>query len=168
MKDHSTPSTDHLPPTPHRQIRRATRQREQTNLRLCIYNRNTLHMTAATTPPIHVLRGILRYVKKTSPSSTTAPTASTAASNATSQPTTEHQSLHQHIISQYKASASVSPERANVLRGIAYDYWMLKADLVERARLHEIDAGADTKLSPMELSKRAAARAGLQLPKMDD
>lgn len=45
---------------------------------------------------------------------------------------------------------------------------MLKADLVERARLHEIDAGADTKLSPMELSKRAAARAGLQLPKMDD
>jgi hypothetical protein len=164
MKDHSTPSVDHLPPTPHRQIRRATRQREQTNLRLCIY----LHMTAATTPPIHVLRGILRYVKKTSPSSTTAPTASTAASNATSQPTTEHQSLHQHIISQYKASASVSPERANVLRGIAYDYWMLKADLVERARLHEIDAGADTKLSPMELSKRAAARAGLQLPKMDD
>jgi hypothetical protein len=40
-------------------------------------------------------------------------------------------------------------------------------DLKERARLHELDQGADEKLSPKELSRRAAARAGLQLPVLD-
>jgi hypothetical protein len=30
--------------------------------------------------------------------------------------------------------------------------------------LYELDAGAEKKLSPKEMSRRAAARAGLQLP----
>ena len=52
-------------------------------------------------------------------------------------------------------------------RRIAYDFFILRKDLTERARLHELDQGADEKLSPKELSRRAAARAGLQLPKLD-
>jgi len=54
------------------------------------------------------------------------------------------------------------------LRKIAYDYLNLKQDLTERGRLHDLDAGAEEKLSPKELSRRAAARAGLQLPKIDE
>lgn len=50
---------------------------------------------------------------------------------------------------------------------MAYDFYTLQADLFERARLHELDAGADVKLSPKELSRRAAARAGLQLPNLN-
>ena len=53
------------------------------------------------------------------------------------------------------------------LRNMAHDFYVLQSDLAERARLHELDAGADIKLSPKELSRRAAARAGLQLPDLD-
>ncbi len=47
---------------------------------------------------------------------------------------------------------------------MAYNFHILKKDLKERGRLHELDGGAEVKLSPKELSRRAAARAGLQLP----
>mmetsp|Transcript_22641 Transcript_22641/g.34196 ORF Transcript_22641/g.34196 Transcript_22641/m.34196 type:complete len:125 (-) Transcript_22641:1031-1405(-) len=119
-------------------------------------------MTAASTPPIHVLRGILRHIKKTAPSSSTA-AAATSQSNSSSE-----LSLHQHVISQYRQSISATPQQAQHLRKVAYDYLNLKKDLVERGRLHELDSGADMKLSPRELSRRAAARAGLQLPVMDE
>ena len=58
-------------------------------------------------------------------------------------------------------------EMATPQRNMAYDFYVLQSDLAERARLHELDAGADVKLSPKELSRRAAARAGLQLPDLD-
>ena len=132
-------------------------------------------MTAAATPPLHVLRGILRHIK-TKPSTetnnfnaATSATASSSSSTSVAQPQdSSQQSLQQHILSQYRASKSIPPPKATALRNVAYDYWMLKKDLVERARLHEMDAGADEKLSPRELSRRSAARAGLQLPKMDE
>jgi hypothetical protein len=53
------------------------------------------------------------------------------------------------------------------LKRLAKNYLQLKQDLTERQRLYVLDAGADMVLSPMELSRRAAARAGLQLPKLD-
>jgi len=113
---------------------------------------------SASTPPLHVLRGILRSVKvKSSPSNFTSPSQVAAANNI--QPT-----LQQHIISQYRESQSLPPNEAKIQRKIAYEYYILKQDLTERARLHEIDQGADEKLSPDELSRRAAARVGLQLP----
>ena len=122
-------------------------------------------MTAATTPPIHVLRGILRLVKKKS-----SPNAAAVATSTSSQLTNSGNelSLHQHVISQYRQSISATPQQAQHLRKIAYDYLNLKKDLTERGRLHELDSGADVKLSPKELSRRAAARAGLQLPVMDN
>lgn len=63
---------------------------------------------------------------------------------------------------------NISPKSATALRTMAYDFYTLQSDLAERARLHELDAGADVKLSPKELSRRAAARAGLQLPNLDN
>ncbi|KAL7540346.1 hypothetical protein ACHAXR_010043 [Thalassiosira sp. AJA248-18] len=130
-------------------------------------------MTAASTPPLHVLRGIMRLIK-TSPSKpmpvSTAPAAVAAAarSSESSQPTnTSELTLGQHIILQYRQSQSLPPYKAKIQRQIAYDYFILKQDLTERARLHELDQGADEKLSPKELNRRSAARAGLQLPKLD-
>ena len=75
--------------------------------------------------------------------------------------------LREHIIVEYRKNMSVPPQREVFLRKIAYDYLVLKDDLTERARLHELDGGADTKLTPAELTRRAAARAGLQVPKLD-
>jgi hypothetical protein len=51
-----------------------------------------------------------------------------------------------------------------VLRKVAYDFYTLQKDLAERARLYEMDMGAEKVLSPKQLSQRAAARSGLQLP----
>ena len=124
-------------------------------------------MSAATTPPLHVLRGILRCIK-TSPSSALSASASSTISPAASTVATNNQlTIQQHIITQYRESKSLPPKEATIPRQIAYHYYILKQDLTERARLHELDQGADEKLSPKELSRRAAARAGLQLPKMD-
>ena len=125
-------------------------------------------MSAAITPPLHVLRGILRYIKTSSPSSALSASASSTISPAASTVATNNQlTIQQHIITQYRESKSLPPKEATRQRQIAYHYYMLKQDLTERARLHELDQGADEKLSPKELSRRAAARAGLQLPKLD-
>ena len=125
-------------------------------------------MSAATTPPLHVLRGILRCMKKSSPSSSSTHSISPAASTVAANNNNDQQlSTQQHIISQYRQSKSLPPHKAKIQRQIAYDYYILKQDLVERGRLHDLDQGADEKLSPHELTRRSAARAGLQLPKLD-
>mmetsp|Transcript_26051 Transcript_26051/g.39431 ORF Transcript_26051/g.39431 Transcript_26051/m.39431 type:complete len:112 (+) Transcript_26051:29-364(+) len=46
-------------------------------------------------------------------------------------------------------------------------YNQLLGDLQERKRLFKLDTSAENQLSPKEMSRRAAARAGLQLPKLD-
>lgn len=47
---------------------------------------------------------------------------------------------------------------------MAETFHSLQQDLVERGRLYRLDASAEAVLSPREVSRRAAARAGLQLP----
>ena len=107
-------------------------------------------MTAGTTPPLHVLRGIIRHIR--------------SVSKQTKVNMNGQNPLEKHVLSQYRSSQHVGQDEGAYLRKVAYDYWILKQDLVERARLHELDGGAEVKLSPKELSRRAAARAGLQLP----
>jgi hypothetical protein len=107
-------------------------------------------------------------MKRSPPSkSLIVPVAATAVQPGSTQPTNAPVTLRQHIISQYRLCRSLPPQKANIQQQIAYDFYMLKRDLKERARLHELDQGADEKLSPKELSRRAAARAGLQLPELD-
>jgi hypothetical protein len=107
---------------------------------------------SSKTKPIHVLRGILHRLKvKTDKVDNTTNSATKS-----------------YIMEQYRLNKTVSsPEKATELRKLAFDYFRLKTDLAERERLYEIDAGADVKLTPKELSRRAAARAGLQLPDLD-
>lgn len=50
---------------------------------------------------------------------------------------------------------------------LAYEYLTLRQHMDERKRLQQLDSGVETKLSPREMSRRAAARAGLQLPDLD-
>jgi hypothetical protein len=100
-------------------------------------------MTVANKPTLHVLRGILRRLKTKTDSS--AP-------------------RRQYVLEQYRLHQSTDEKEAESLRKLAYDYSVLLGDLKERARLYELDAGAEKKLSPKEMSRRAAARAGLQLP----
>jgi hypothetical protein len=61
-------------------------------------------------------------------------------------------------------TVALSDTERERLQKLAEDYYLLKRDLVSRAELHALDAGADQILTPMETSRRAAARAGLQLP----
>jgi len=107
-------------------------------------------------------------MKKSAPSkSSTAPVATTSVQPGSTQPANAQVTLRQHIISQYRLCRSLPPSKVDIQQQIAYDFYILKKDLKERARLHELDQGADEKLSPKELSRRAAARAGLQLPVLD-
>ncbi len=124
-------------------------------------------MTASRTPPLHVLRGIIRHLRskpaQKRPISRSSPAVGTEASSDQLQIP-----LIGHVISQYRAAQSASSSEADQLRKMAYDFLALKDDLAERARLHELDGGAEVKLSPMEMSRRAAARAGLQLPEVNE
>ena len=137
-------------------------------------------MSASPTPPLHVLRGILRLIKSPAPmsrpssSSGESGRAAAAAAAQSQSPSTasesapaEQSALRRRVISQYRQNMDLPPREARVQRNLAHDYWILKKDLAERARLHELDAGAEEKLTPMEMSRRAAARSGLQLPEMD-
>lgn len=65
-------------------------------------------------------------------------------------------------VAQYRETSNAS------LSKISESYSKLLSDLKERKRLHYLDTGADLILTPKELSRRAAARAGLQLPILDE
>mmetsp|Transcript_130676 Transcript_130676/g.194693 ORF Transcript_130676/g.194693 Transcript_130676/m.194693 type:complete len:110 (+) Transcript_130676:143-472(+) len=104
-------------------------------------------------PPLHVLRAILRCLKVKS---------EVAGENSTSSAT------RKYIMEQYRASESLSLEAAEPLRNMADDYLSLQKDIAERARLHKLDTGVENQLSPKEMSRRAAARAGLQLPDLGE
>lgn len=52
-------------------------------------------------------------------------------------------------------------------RKFAIDYSSLLTDLQERKKLQDLDAGIEAQVSPKEMSRRAAARAGLQLPNLN-
>jgi hypothetical protein len=75
-----------------------------------------------------------------------------------------------HLIAQYRAHAEIemTSTQAEQLRQQAFDFYRLRRDLAERTRLLAMDTGADQILSPREMSRRAAARTGLQLPKLDE
>ena len=116
------------------------------------HHTKTTAMAPTKTPPLHVLRGILRRLRVENHLGTPGGRDATRA----------------HVLSQYRQNKTVSsPELMEQLRKIAYDYMKLKDDISERDRLYKIDTGAEVQLSPRELSRRAAARTGLQLPQLD-
>ena len=105
---------------------------------------HTVSMVSAK-PPIHVLRGILRLLKRGDSSNIVA--------------------TREYILEEYRRSKHISSlSKVQELQKLALDYYSLKEDLAERERLQKLDTGAEVQLSPKEMSRRAAARAGLQLP----
>ncbi|CAJ1965892.1 unnamed protein product [Cylindrotheca closterium] len=112
-------------------------------------------MSAAKTPPIHVLRGLLRYAKS-------AREVDASAVVLKSSPTQDF------ILAQFRESKDLSESQdIQRRRKLAFDFLTLKQDIAERERLQKLDSGAEVQLSPKEMSRRAAARAGLQLPDLN-
>jgi hypothetical protein len=109
-------------------------------------------MIRSKTPPLNILRGILRQLKVTA-----------------DKPNLQNNSaIRKYVIEQYRASQKISSqEKVDQLQKLAWDFFMLKQDMAERERLHKLDAGVEVKLSPKEMSRRAAARAGLRLPDLN-
>ena len=117
-------------------------------------------MTAQSPPPLHVLRGILRLLRTPKLPKELAKKAPIQQGHLNS--------TRPFVLERYRASQhEKSPETIERLRKVAYDYYMLQEALQERGRLYQLDTGAEVVLSPKEMSRRAAARAGLQLPKLN-
>ena len=116
-------------------------------------------MATTATKPLHVLRGILRNLKTELPTELAAKKAASDTAVATTRT---------FVLDQYRAARQVSsPEKTAHLQSFASEFLALQEDLKERNRLYELDTGAETVLTPMEMSRRAAARAGLQLPDLN-
>mmetsp|Transcript_22666 Transcript_22666/g.37493 ORF Transcript_22666/g.37493 Transcript_22666/m.37493 type:complete len:121 (-) Transcript_22666:114-476(-) len=99
-------------------------------------------MTASSSTPRHVVRSILQKLRtnvKLVGGDSSAPTRQFALSKSREAPLQEW-----------------SKHYSNLLEG-----------LKERQRLYDIDTGAENKLTPSELSRRAAARCGLDLPELN-
>eukprot|EP00535_Pseudo-nitzschia_heimii_P008571 CAMPEP_0197175002 /NCGR_PEP_ID=MMETSP1423-20130617/1337_1 /TAXON_ID=476441 /ORGANISM="Pseudo-nitzschia heimii, Strain UNC1101" /LENGTH=140 /DNA_ID=CAMNT_0042624039 /DNA_START=166 /DNA_END=588 /DNA_ORIENTATION=- len=128
-------------------------------------------------PAKHVLRGILRSLRVN--------TAEFPAVQRQQQQQQQQQGLRstmKYVLERYRsnqelrkesndatsaAAANANTVRDRELRKMAYEYMILRRDIDERSQLQKLDTGAENQLSPLEMSRRAAARAGLQLPKLD-
>jgi hypothetical protein len=117
---------------------------------------------SATTPPLHVLRGLLRRLR-------TPPLAPDLAKR---QQLLEHHRISPtatYVLEQYRANVnSADPLLKQKLRKMAVDAARLADALSERKKLYAMDAGAEEQLTGTELTRRAAARAGLLPPDMDE
>eukprot|EP00979_Chaetoceros_neogracilis_P012544 scaffold3351_cov192-Chaetoceros_neogracile.AAC.3 len=122
-------------------------------------------MTAGKTPTLHVLRSILRHIRSAPKVDMPKPKLSTTSIISPTNPLPESRNpLYEHVLGQYRANRSASLAQAGMLRKMAYDFSILKKDLSERGELHKLDGGAEVKLSPKEMSRLSARRAGLELP----
>ena len=73
----------------------------------------------------------------------------------------------QYVLKQYRLNQSAQGEKATMLQKFAMDYSALLTDLQERKKLQDLDGGLESDISQEEMSRRTAARVGLQLPKLD-
>ncbi len=106
--------------------------------------------------PKHVLRGILRRLK----------------AHQAELPQQQKQQQGQtstinYVFERYRAGTDEAQHKTQELSKMAYEYMVLRQDIDERRRLQKLDTGAENQLSPREMSRRAAARAGLELPKLN-
>mmetsp|Transcript_30461 Transcript_30461/g.65367 ORF Transcript_30461/g.65367 Transcript_30461/m.65367 type:complete len:128 (+) Transcript_30461:262-645(+) len=115
-------------------------------------------------PAVHVLRGILRRLKVNK--------SELAASH---RQRSWKSAPGSYVLGRYSSSnnSNIDPQQnrgavtKEDLHKLAYEYLILRQDIDERLRLQRLDTGAENQLSPKEMSRRAAARAGLELPKLN-
>lgn len=123
---------------------------------------------------IKVLRGILRLLR-TPPLSHTLSSGTGGSGSATTTTSSSTRNIpappaftRKYVLKEYrKHSNEQDPRQRQKLQRIANNFLSLHTDLKERHRLYQLDTGAEVVLSGKELSRRAAARAGLQLPKLN-
>lgn len=72
--------------------------------------------------------------------------------------------LRRNVVNDYLLTRWRTSANSSKLQTLAENCLNLQMDLKERGRLYELDRGADEVLTPKELTRRAAARAGLQPP----
>jgi hypothetical protein len=113
------------------------------------------------TPPLHVLRGILRLSKSPPLSKELASKGPPADNNATN-------AMQRFVLDRYRQhQTETCPKTRVLLQDMSLNYLHMKQDLLERGRLYNLDTGAENQLSGTEMSRRAAARSGLQMPQLD-
>ena len=114
----------------------------------------------AKPPHLHTLRSILRYLRSECPSSSLALKTRTLNKEKTIN------SLRTFVLDKYRSDSNEKNDDMTISHQFAYNYSLLSKDLLERKRLYELDASAENTLTPLEMTRRSAARAGLQLPKV--
>lgn len=113
--------------------------------------------------PLHVLRGIFRLLK-TPVLSESLLKKSTSANRSNQWRSNESTA---YVMRQYRKAATVTSDaEREKLHKMAMEFYQLRRDIAARGELYAMDAGADQILTPHETSRRAAARAGLQLPEL--
>jgi hypothetical protein len=126
-------------------------------------------MPTSSTNTRGLLRGILRLCR------TPVLPPGLAHSAPASNPNSSRNAARAFVLEQYRLKQTrkanqlqenyqVDVEEESRLLRMAKTFHNLQQDLAERGRLYSLDASAETVLSPKEVSRRAAARAGLRLP----
>mmetsp|Transcript_56659 Transcript_56659/g.64229 ORF Transcript_56659/g.64229 Transcript_56659/m.64229 type:complete len:131 (+) Transcript_56659:116-508(+) len=126
-------------------------------------------MSASNIRPDHVLRGILRRLRINK--ADLPKTSSLLQMNNDTLSATRN-----YVLNRYRDSRSDDDNNNNNTANknqnhhnlsLAYEYMTLLQNIDERKRLQQLDSGVEKKLSPKEMSRRAAARAGLRLPELN-
>ena len=109
-------------------------------------------MATGTSPRLHVVRQLLRLLKT--------PRLPDQVLRKVKQPLPRYNACQLYLLQLTRQDNNVVPQ-------LAANYLQLQEDLAHRARLYQLDTSTEQVLTPQEMSRRAAARAGLQLPKLD-
>ena len=119
------------------------------------------HFTMTSRQPRHVLRSLLRLVK------TPPLPKELLQKNATTQ--SHHiNNIRSLVVQEFRSRSALDSDTANSaakkMTLLSSRYLELLENLEKRQQLYDLDRGAEEQFTPKELSRRAAARAGLQLP----
>ena len=132
-------------------------------------------MSSSNIPP--VLRGILRRLRVNKTDHISKPSSSQIINNGTTSAT------RKYVLNWYRRELvdhnnnnnnnannnnnNIKKEEEKLHKLLANEYLSLRENIDERTRLQQLDAGAEKQFSPKEMSRRAAARAGLQMPDLN-
>jgi hypothetical protein len=128
-------------------------------------------MSSSNIPP--VLRGILRRLRVNKTDHLSKPSLSQIIDNDTTSATRKYvlnwyrRESVDHNNNNANNNNNNNKEEERLHKLLANEYLSLRENIDERTRLQQLDAGAEKQFSPKEMSRRAAARAGLQMPDLD-
>lgn len=156
-----------------------------------ISSSSLLSSSSSSALPLHILRGLYRSLKSPpnletmivvgQKSATTTTTVTTTPNNnynrnsnkhikSRSNPTTSYliQIYRKQQMKDNNDTTTNSQQLLVLQTNIAMNTLRLRTDMMERIKLQSLDAGVEEVLTPKEMSRRAAARAGLYMPKQSD